>query len=454
MNGLDFDHRVLKPWVNNPAFYVTVFGAESDQPAREGPFASGAVELWQYRRPLSAGDAAAIDSGLRGVPGLLAQARENLTGNQKDIWNYGIGSLKGQSADLRQFASELTDAQSGLAATVEKAREATDQFVAWTESQAASKTGRSGIGVDNYNWYLKNVQLVPYSWHDLVTIMETELARSWAFLALEEVRNQRLPPLPIVSSAAEHSRRFNAAVTDYMAYLKSHDILTIKGYMEPRLRARIGAYSAGPREFFTEVDYRDPMVMRTHGFHWFDKGQMAEEPSASPIRRGPLLYNIFNTRTEGLATEWEEMMMGAGLFDARPRARELILILLAERAARALGDLKMQSNEFTLDQAAEFASVNTPRNWLSLEGNLVRGEQHLYLQQPGYGISYVIGKLEVEKTMAARQRQLGKAFSIRAFMDEYLAAGQIPASLVRWQVTGELTSDLKAMMDIRDGGAQ
>ena len=30
MNGLDFDHRVLRPWANNPAFYVTVFLDESD----------------------------------------------------------------------------------------------------------------------------------------------------------------------------------------------------------------------------------------------------------------------------------------------------------------------------------------------------------------------------------------------------------------------------------------
>ncbi len=42
MHGLDFDHRVLRPWANNPAFYVTIFPSESDQPAREGPFAYGA----------------------------------------------------------------------------------------------------------------------------------------------------------------------------------------------------------------------------------------------------------------------------------------------------------------------------------------------------------------------------------------------------------------------------
>ena len=52
VNGLDFDQRVLKPWANNPAFYVTFFPEESDQPKREGPFAEGAVELWSYKLPL------------------------------------------------------------------------------------------------------------------------------------------------------------------------------------------------------------------------------------------------------------------------------------------------------------------------------------------------------------------------------------------------------------------
>jgi len=96
--------------------------------------------------------------------------------------------------------------------------------------------------------------------------------------------------------------------------------------------------------------------MRTHGYHWFDIARMANEPHASPIRRGPLLYNIFITRTEGHATGWEEMMLQAGMFDARPRSRELIYILLAQRAARALGDLRMHANEWTLEQAAQFAS--------------------------------------------------------------------------------------------------
>ena len=54
-------------------------------------------------------------------------------------------------------------------------------------------------------------------------------------------------------------------------------------------------------------------------------------------------------------------MLQAGMFDARPRSRELIDILVAERAARALGDLKMQSRTFTLEQAAQLAADHTPR---------------------------------------------------------------------------------------------
>ena len=445
MNGLDFDHRVLRPWANNPAFYVTFFPDESDQPAREGPFAYGAVELWSYPKPLSAPDAAKVDSGLKAIPRLLEQARTNLTGDEADLWVYGARSIKGQSADLAAFVAGLAEGPAELKASAQAAKDATDRFAAWLDSLAPAKKGPSGIGREQYDWYLKNVQLVPYTWRDVVTLMERELWRSWAYLALEEVRNTGLPAQPLVSSQAEHERRFNVAVTEYMGFLRSKGLITIKDYMDPRLRARIGRFSSGKREFFTEVDYRDPQVMRTHGFHWFDKGAMAAG-YGNPIRNGPLLYNIFNNRTEGLATGWEEMMMGAGMFDAKPRSRELILVLVAERAARALGDLRMHANEWTLEQAAKFQVANTPRRWLGLDGNLVWFEQHLYLQQPAYGVSYMVGKIEVERLMQQRMRQLGDRFDIGAFMDDLTAAGQIPISLIRWQLTGELTDDIKEML--------
>src|SRR5262249_45973811 len=180
------DHSVPKPGTNNRASYVTIHGDESDQPAREGPLAVGGVDLWKYRLPLSAADAAEITAGLQPIPTLLEQAKTNLTGNQKDLWTYGAKAIKAQSVELTAFGGKIGDTQPDLKAATGRAVVATDALAAWLDREAPSKTAPSGIGVDNYNWYLKNVQLAPYTWQDEVTLMERELARSSASLALEE----------------------------------------------------------------------------------------------------------------------------------------------------------------------------------------------------------------------------------------------------------------------------
>jgi uncharacterized protein (DUF885 family) len=107
----------------------------------------------------------------------------------------------------------------------------------------------------------------------------------------------------------------------------------------------------------------------------------------------------------------------------------------------------MQANLMTLEQASAFACTNTPRGWLSMQGNLVRGEQHLYLQQPGYGPSYLVGKIEIEKILAEKSERAGDKFRMKAFMDEFNAAGLVPASLLRWELTGTKPPEVAKMLD-------
>jgi hypothetical protein len=434
MNGLDFDHRVLRPWARDPAFYATLFDEESDQPAREGPQSLGSVELWKYSFPLAPAQAAELAAGLQPIPALLEQARGNLTGDARDLWIFGIERVKEQRAMLADLSGKVAE-HAGLASAVKSAQQATDDFIRWLEQQAPSKSRPSGVGIENYDWYLAHVQLLPYTWAEEIALVQRELARAWAGLALEEEKNRALPPQVPVAFPEEHQRKFNAAVSEYMAFLRDRHLLTLRDWMDSALRARIGRFAPGEREFFTEVDYRDPVVLRTHSYHYIDLGFLQREPHPSAIRRVALLYNIFDSRTEGFATAMEELMMHAGLFEARPRSRELIYILLAQRAARALGDLRMHANQVTLEEAARFASENTPRGWLRLTGKTVRWEQHLYLQQPGYGTSYVIGKIEVDKLIAARARKLGERFSLRSVIDDLNAAGLIPISLLRKELT-------------------
>ncbi len=163
---------------------------------------------------------------------------------------------------------------------------------------------------------------------------------------------------------------------------------------------------------------------------------MEQEPHPSPIRSTPLLYNIWDSRAEGLATDMEEMMMSAGLFDEKPRSRELVYIMVAQRAARAISGLRMHSNEFDIDEARRFASAHTPRGWLKADSGLNWGEQGLYLEQPGYGTSYITGKLLIDELLAERARQLGDEFTLLGVLDEFLASGVIPVSLIAWELTG------------------
>lgn len=450
MNGLDFDHRLRRPWARNPAFYTMIFEDQSDVPAHEGPVIHGWIDLWLYDYPLSPSDAAELAQRIGAIPAVLEQARENLVEDAADLWRGGIRNMAGQSGDLQAFANRVSGTSAELDAAIERARVATDEFRLWLERQLPSKTGPSGVGRDNYTWYLRNVHLVPYSWEEQLTIMYRELARAHASLRLEEHRNRRLPQLSRVASAEEYDRVFNAAVDEFVAFLEREEIVTVKDYMAPALRARIGQFTPaeGLRGFFSEVSYRDAMTMRTHGYHWIELARMVAEPHPSPIRSVPSLSNIYDARSEGLATGMEEMMMHAGLFEGRPRVRELIYILLAQRAARAIGGLMLHANEWTVAQASEFASEWTPRGWLPADGNTVIGEQHLYLQQPGYGTSYVTGKVLIEQLMAERAIQLGDEFTLKRFMDEFTGAGVIPISLVRWELTGR-DDEIERMLEDR-----
>jgi len=232
----------------------------------------------------------------------------------------------------------------------------------------------------------------------------------------------------------------------FMDFLRENDIMSVPGYLDDTLvRENLSFVPEGQlRDFFTQIDYRDPLPLLCHGTHWFDLARMEHEPHSSRIRNLPLLYNIWDSRAEGLATGFEEMMMHAGLMDHTPRAWELVYIMLACRAARGMGDLKMHSNEFTLEDAVRYGVEHTPRGWMSSEGNTIWFDEHLYLVQPGYGTSYVVGKVHLDKLISDRARQLGDRFSLKQFMDDFQSYGLIPLSLIRWEMTG-LTDEVRKL---------
>ena len=85
MSGLDFDHRVFYPWKRDPAFYAVITTYEPDVPAREAPEIFNVLYLPEYSFPLEGEQKEDFRIKLKAIPGILDQAKTNLTEKGKDL---------------------------------------------------------------------------------------------------------------------------------------------------------------------------------------------------------------------------------------------------------------------------------------------------------------------------------------------------------------------------------
>ena len=448
MNGYIFNTKILKPWQRDPAFYKSIWTYKSDVPAHEGPTNHFVIELWQYNFPLNEENRNNLISSLTLIPILNQQAQQNLTGNAKDLWITGIRDIQNQAKVLESILSKPNViGDSALVTEINKALSSTNSFVNWLQKEAPKKNGPSGIGKENYTWYQQNVHLIPLSWDDEVILLKRELARAWSTLKLEEHRNLNLPKLTAADSADAYALLAQNAAKELIEFLDENDIVTVKDYFSEALKPHLGKYiPVEKRNFFWITAHLDPKPLFSHFYHWFELERMKKEPNPNPLRKNALLYNIFDSRSEGLATAVEEMFMHAGLYDKNPKAREIIYILIAQRAARGLGSLYAHANIMSMENAGKIHSEYTPRGWMKTEKELLIFEQHLYLRQPGYGTSYITGKYLIEEMMMDVAKQQNKNFTLKMFFDALSTTGNIPVSLGRW----EMTQDSSQIENIRN----
>jgi len=441
MNGYDFNQRILKPWIRDPAFYKTIWTDRSDVPAHEGPAHHAIIDIWKYNFPLDKTEQTKLLAALKVIPVLNNQAKKNLTGNAKDLWIAGIRDIETQSQDLAQLKNrEGVQKNKKIITAIDAAITSTNNLADWLKTEAPTKTGPSGIGRENYTWYLQNVHLVPLTWEDEVMLLKRELTRAWSALKLEEHRNRNLPELNDASSVEEYDTMAKTSAKSLLKFLDKNEIVTVKDYFETALNDHLGSYvPKEKRNFFWITAHLDQRPLYSHFYHWFELARMDNEPNPREIRKEALLYNIFDSRNEGTATAVEEMFMDAGLYDDLTRSREIVYIMIAQRAARGLGSLYAHANLMTSEEAGSIHSNYTPRGWMKTEKDLLLFEQHLYLRQPGYGTSYITGKYLLENTMAeyARMKESkNEPFEMKAFFDELNVIGSIPITLGRWQMTG------------------
>ena len=239
----------------------------------------------------------------------------------------------------------------------------------------------------------------------------------------------------MIATEEEYRKRYKGAVRGSSLVLGDQRVFTVPGYCEPALLACEEDSSAERlRDFFTQIEYRDLRPMQGHGTHWFDLARMEQEPHASPIRQVPLLYTSGTHAPKDSRRHSRRSATTAGFLDAAgPRVKGSSSGSCSRSAARrAMGALMMHSNEWTLDQAVDYAVAGTPYR-LAPEGGKHRvGERQLYLEQPGYGTVISCGKVHIEgKLMSDRTHDSSATIRRPRFLRRFSAAGMILVSMIR-----------------------
>ena len=427
----EFILEVTRPWSRNPAFYV--------EPLRELAF----TEL-----PASGDDLRALQRRLRAIPKLLAGARQNLTEVASDYADFAIRSLtlsdgvengypyrEKPPAGVMGWFSDLysrADAQPALKDDIAAAQAAIGEFHRWLVDNREGMTGLNGVGVEALDWFVQNALLLPYTSAEMIVLAERELDRLWAFYALERHRNRQLPELEIARSRADYQERLAATDRHLRNWIRREGFISIPEYIPAGWREM--GYNvpwierATPPNFWEQVQFRDPSPDHLHAVipgHRFDALVAANNPH--PIR-GKV---NFGARWQGWAVYLEEGALQAGALENQPRTRELIYIFGIWRAARTLGDIYNQRNEMTAAETSEYWLNITPM----LDPDVAR--KYAYLRpEPGHGLEYTIGNIQMFQLLGRRKHQLGDAFMLRDFHDEFITKGRIPISLIRYEMTG------------------
>ena len=429
LNQADFILQISRPWARDPGFYVDRM-----------------LRLTFTKLPVEDEKRDNLLAKLRAIPVLVNEAQKHLDDVAADYADLAIHNLSQSDGVGHGYPYRATppagvlgwyddlikraEVQPDLIKDIEAARAAIEKFDAWLKSRRKNWNTPAGVGEAAFDWYLKHVKLMPWTSSELVVLGQRELDRLWADYALERHRNRALPELTPAVSAEDYQQRINNVDKQIRAFLKEQAIITVPDDIGVLDTNAPWIVRPGGRNFWEEIQFRDPSPDHLHAVipgHRFD-GIIASRDD-HPIRS-----KIYSAgRVEGWATYLEEAMMQAGMFEDLPRVRELIQIFGIFRAARVPADVWLQTRRMNVNEVVDYWLPRVPY----LDRNVARVDAEIYLRRPpGYGIGYTIGALQMQRLLADRKRQLGDEFNLKAFHDELMAAGRLPLSLVRWEMTG------------------
>jgi hypothetical protein len=444
-------------WERDPSFYL-------DQTL------TALLEALVEPPPFDASRSRLIVERMQEIPGIIEDGKANLHA-VRPFAALAIGDLQQIRPELERVDHDVAPMLGGegklaaeLGDATEKAIVALESYRTWLQARLDTMPDNAAVGRANYEFFLYNVALLPYSPEQLLAISRQEWDRSVAFEQYEKQRNAGVPELKLAASLTEE---IDTAKRDELAirkFLGEKGILTVPADVRHYTLRPLPDYLDALADFGEVDDFTGPSRLNGDGVRWASPPSpqlgyfwlaTAKDPRPDMVHEGvpghyfqmcrswrhpdPIRRHYYDSgANEGIGFYAEEMMLQAGLFDDSPHTREIIYNFMRLRALRVEVDVKLALGQFTIAQAADYLAEHVPMDKKSAEA-----EAALFATDPGQAISYQIGKSQILHFLADARLAEGDKFSLRAFHDYLWENGNVPIALQRWEYLGE-DDDLRA----------
>jgi uncharacterized protein (DUF885 family) len=441
---------VLKSWQCNPRFYVyQTLGS--------------LFEILLKNKPFDQERSEDIIKCLRRFPRFIDQGIANLKGNC--IRPFAVATLE----VIRDFRSQLTSMASELKSllvkgsadeldeVIQDAILSLETFTDWLNNNLDSMSEDSAAGRDAYVYFLKNVALIPYTPEQLLSMGKQEWERSMTFEAFAHNRAINTAPLSVFSDELTQRGAEEQEEKKIRQFLEDNNILSVPTWLQHYVNLPMPAYVEPLAHLGVVDDLTSPERLNENGFRYipppsenlgYFELSSARDPRPLIVHEGVpghyfqmsiawahenfiRRYYYDSGPNEGIGFYAEEMMLQCGLFDDSPRVREIIYNFMRLRALRVEVDIKLALGLFDIDQATDYLQTRTP-----MDRGTARAEAIFFATLPGQAITYQIGKIQLVKFLAEARQMQGEKFNLREFHDYVWKNGNIPFSLLRWELLG------------------
>ena len=302
------------------------------------------------------------------------------------------------------------------------------------------------IGRDGYQFYLHRIALLPYTPEDIRALSERYRLQAEAWGAVEAARDKGLaiavtsPDVTSLAGRADYLQR------EIRRFLGEKGLLTVPDsvshyrlapvppYLAPIIawslndptspaRAKedavyyIFAPGTGAGSSANPNTFVDPRINISHTGIPGHKLQLnLGWTHENPIRRHPYASNPM----EGIAYYSELLLFRAGAFDDNPRLRQLVYADMANRTRTVQLDLDTQLGVMKYEDAVK-GRVLTPGTAGS----------------PGNDLGAFTGEIGISELVGAARIAKGDKFDLLETHDYIWRNGNVPHSLLRWEMLGQ-----------------